>query len=64
VFNLDKSMNQMLADPRFHYGLVRQKVRALLGRTKVPHGFDVQLEPPGTDYSDPDTVVALTGSGA
>jgi 2-polyprenyl-6-methoxyphenol hydroxylase-like FAD-dependent oxidoreductase len=64
VFNLDKSMNQMLADPRFHYGLVRQKVRALLGRTKVPHGFDVQLEPPGTDYSDPDAVVALTGSGA
>jgi 2-polyprenyl-6-methoxyphenol hydroxylase-like FAD-dependent oxidoreductase len=64
VFNLDKSMKEMLADPRFHFGIVRQKLRQLFGRTKVPHGFDSQLEPPATDYSDPDAVVALAAAGA
>lgn len=64
VFNLDKSMKEMLADPRFHFGLARQKMRELFGRTRVPHGFDSQLEPPGTDYSDPDAAVALAASGA
>ena len=64
VFNLDKSMRQMMTDPRFHFGLLRQKVRELLGRTTVPHGFDLQLEPPGTDYTDPSAVVALAGSDA
>jgi len=64
VFNLDKSMKDMMTDPRFHFGLVRQKVRELFGRTKVPHGFDLQLEPPGTDYTDPSAVAALARSGA
>jgi 2-polyprenyl-6-methoxyphenol hydroxylase-like FAD-dependent oxidoreductase len=64
VFNLDKSMKEMLADPRFHYGLIRHKVRALFRRTKVPHGFDVALDPPATDYTDPNAIAALARSGA
>ena len=64
VFNLDKSMKEMMTDPRFHARIVRQKVRALLGRTKIPHGFDRQLEPPGTDYSDPSAVLAMARSDA
>ena len=64
VFNLDKSMKEMMTDPRVHARIVRQKVRALLGRTKIPHGFDRQLEPPGTDYSDPSAVLAMARSDA
>jgi 2-polyprenyl-6-methoxyphenol hydroxylase-like FAD-dependent oxidoreductase len=64
VFNLDKSMKEMMTDPRFHARIVRQQVRALFGRTTIPHGFDLQAEPPGTDYSDPSAVVALAGAGA
>jgi len=60
VFNLDKSMKEMMTDPRFHARILRQKLRALLGRTKIPHGFDLEAEPPGTDYSDPSAVVAVT----
>ena len=33
-------------------GLVRYRVRAALGRRRVPFGFDPQAEPPATDYSD------------
>lgn len=53
VFNLDKSLREMMTDPRFLFGLVRHKVRAALGRTRVPAGFDMRFDPPGTDYSDP-----------
>ena len=53
VFNLDKSLRDMMTDPRFVYGLLRHKVREALGRTRVPGGFDIRLDPPGTDYSDP-----------
>ena len=27
--------------------------RSALGRTRVPAGFDMRFDPPGTDYSDP-----------
>jgi 2-polyprenyl-6-methoxyphenol hydroxylase-like FAD-dependent oxidoreductase len=64
VFNLDKSMKEMMTDPRFHARIIRQKLRALFGRTKIPHGFDLQAEPPATDYSNPSAVVALARSGA
>lgn len=64
VFNLDKSMKEMMSDPRFHFGLVRNQVRSLFGRTKIPHGFDVGQEPPATDYSDPSAVLALARSDA
>lgn len=64
VFNLDKSMKEMMTDPRFHARIVRQKLRAMLGRARIPHGFDLHGEPPGTDYTDPDLVVALARSEA
>ena len=51
VFNLDRSMNEMIRDPRFLYGLIRHQVRARLGRTTIPAGFDLTLEPPATDYT-------------
>ncbi|GAB2973575.1 FAD-dependent oxidoreductase [Nocardioides montaniterrae] len=51
VFNLDRSMKEMMRDPRFLYGLVRHQVRARLGRTTIPAGFDLALDPPGTDYT-------------
>ncbi|MET8994047.1 tryptophan 7-halogenase [Amycolatopsis sp. NPDC004169] len=51
VFNLDESLGQMLRTPRVLAGLVRYRVRAALGRHRVPFGFDPQAEPPATDYS-------------
>ncbi|WP_103350328.1 NAD(P)/FAD-dependent oxidoreductase [Amycolatopsis sp. CA-128772] len=51
VFNLDESLGQMLRNPRVLAGLVRHRVRAALGRQRVPFGFDPQAEPPATDYS-------------
>jgi hypothetical protein len=51
VFNLDESLGQMLRNPRVLAGLVRYRVRAALGRHRVPFGFDPQTEPPATDYS-------------
>ncbi len=51
VFNLDESLGQMLRNPRVLAGLVRYRVRAALGRHRVPFGFDPQAEPPATDYS-------------
>ncbi|MEH6820976.1 MAG: FAD-dependent monooxygenase [Dietzia psychralcaliphila] len=53
VFNLDKSLRDMMTDPRFVSGLLRHKIREALGRTRVPAGFDIRSDPPGTDYSDP-----------
>lgn len=53
VFNLDKSLQQMMRDPRFWFGIVRYRVREKLGRTVVPAGFDQRQDPPGTDWSDP-----------
>ncbi|MBW8482361.1 FAD-dependent oxidoreductase [Actinomadura parmotrematis] len=51
VFNLDRSLRQMAADPRFWFGIARYKVREKLGRTVVPGGFDEREDPPGTDYT-------------
>ena len=51
VFNLDKSLRQLAADPRFWYGVVRYQVRRRLGRTVVPSGFDLHRDPPATDYT-------------
>lgn len=51
VFNLDESLADMMKNPRVLAGLLRHKVNAVLGRHKVPYGFDAQLEPPGTDWT-------------
>lgn len=51
VFNLDESIGVMLRNPRVLYGLLRYKVKSVLGRHKMPFGFDPQLEPPGTDWT-------------
>ncbi|MFD0688071.1 FAD-dependent oxidoreductase [Actinomadura fibrosa] len=51
VFNLDTSLREMAADPRFWFGIVCYKVRQRLGRTVVPGGFDERRDPPGTDYT-------------
>ncbi|MGI5207866.1 FAD-dependent oxidoreductase [Spirillospora sp. CA-108201] len=53
VFNLDRSLRRMAADPRFWFGVARYRVRQRLGRTVVPHGFDVRRDPPGIDYTEP-----------
>ncbi|WP_207942998.1 hypothetical protein [Actinomadura sp. KC345] len=51
VFNLDKSLKEMLTDPRFWFGLARYKARQRIGRTVVPGGFDARRDPPGTDFT-------------
>ncbi|OXM63784.1 hypothetical protein [Amycolatopsis vastitatis] len=51
VFNLDESLGEMMRNPRVLAGLVRYRVRAALGKHRVPFGFDPQAEPPATDYS-------------
>ncbi|SFW79114.1 FAD-dependent oxidoreductase [Amycolatopsis australiensis] len=51
VFNLDESLGDMLRNPRVLAGLLRYRVRAALGRHRVPSGFDPRAEPPATDYS-------------
>ncbi|WP_211258819.1 FAD-dependent oxidoreductase [Spirillospora albida] len=51
VFNLDRSLREMAADPRFWFGIARYKLRRRLGRTVVPGGFDDREDPPGTDYT-------------
>ena len=51
VFNLDKSLRQLAADPRFWFGVARYKLRQRLGRTVVPGGFDQRQDPPATDYT-------------
>lgn len=62
VFNMDKSLRDMMTDPRFLFGLARHRVRELLGRTVVPAGFDIRLDPPGTDYTDPSHPVGLAAA--
>ncbi|MFA6575473.1 MAG: hypothetical protein WCS84_08625 [Nocardioides sp.] len=51
VFNLDESLGDMMRSPRVLAGLLRYRVRSALGRTKVPFGFDAQLDPPATDWT-------------
>ena len=51
VFNLDESIGTMLRSPRVVFGLLRYKVKDILGRHKIPFGFDPQLDPPGKDWS-------------
>lgn len=63
VFNLDESLGQMMTSPRVLAGLLRYRIRAALGRERVPYGFDPQEEPPATDYSSgaTDDAAARTG---
>jgi len=51
VFNLDESLADMMRSPRVLFGLVRYRVNSLLGRRKVPFGFDAQADPPATDWT-------------
>ena len=51
VFNMDESLGDMMSNPRVVAGLLRYRIRAALGRHRVPFGFDPQAEPPATDYS-------------
>jgi 2-polyprenyl-6-methoxyphenol hydroxylase-like FAD-dependent oxidoreductase len=64
VFNLDESLGEMLRNPRVLAGLVRYRVRAALGRHRVPFGFDPRAEPPATDYSPDAGDPAATPAGA
>jgi 2-polyprenyl-6-methoxyphenol hydroxylase-like FAD-dependent oxidoreductase len=52
VFNMDRSMKEMVTDPRFWFGVARYKIRQRLGRTVIPGGFDQSQDPPSTDYTD------------
>jgi 2-polyprenyl-6-methoxyphenol hydroxylase-like FAD-dependent oxidoreductase len=52
VFNLDESMTDMAKNPRVIAGLIRYKVKSMIGRAKLPRAFDLRLDPPGTDYTD------------
>ncbi|MEY9932087.1 2-polyprenyl-6-methoxyphenol hydroxylase-like FAD-dependent oxidoreductase [Catenulispora sp. GP43] len=52
VFNIDTSLRQLAADPRFWFGVIRYKLRQRLGRTVIPSGFDARQDPPATDYTD------------
>lgn len=56
VFNLDESMTDMAKNPRVLAGLLRYKLKLMFGREKMPRSFDIQLDPPATDYT-PDTTV-------
>jgi 2-polyprenyl-6-methoxyphenol hydroxylase-like FAD-dependent oxidoreductase len=58
VFNLDESLGQMMRNPRVITGLLRYRIRAALGRHRIPYGFDPQAEPPATDYSPDGTGAA------
>jgi 2-polyprenyl-6-methoxyphenol hydroxylase-like FAD-dependent oxidoreductase len=58
VFNLDESLGEMVRSPRVLAGLVRYRLRAALGRHRVPFGFDPRAEPPATDYSTAAKAVA------
>lgn len=51
VFNLDESLGAMMRNPRVLAGFVRYRVRAALGRQRVPFGFDPMADPPATDHS-------------
>jgi 2-polyprenyl-6-methoxyphenol hydroxylase-like FAD-dependent oxidoreductase len=64
VFNLDESLGDMMRNPRVLSGLVRYRVRAALGRQRIPFGFDPQAEPPATDYSPDSTENTSTPAAA
>jgi 2-polyprenyl-6-methoxyphenol hydroxylase-like FAD-dependent oxidoreductase len=51
VFNLDESLGDMMKSPRVLFGLLRYKIKSMLGRLTLPFGFDSQLEPPGKDWT-------------
>ncbi|MFC5730363.1 MULTISPECIES: FAD-dependent oxidoreductase [Nocardioides] len=51
VFNLDESLGDMLKSPRVLAGLLRYQVNSVLGRRKVPSGFDPREDPPATDWT-------------
>ncbi len=51
VFNLDESLADMMKNPRVLGGLLRYQVNSMLGRNKVPFGFDARQDPPDTDWT-------------
>ena len=51
VFNLDESLGDMMRRPRVLAGLLRYQLNSVLGRRKVPFGFDARQDPPGTDWT-------------
>ncbi len=51
VFNLDQSLGDMMSSPRVLFGLLRYKINAMLGRLRLPFGFDLQQDPPGKDWT-------------
>lgn len=51
VFNLDESMKDMAKNPRVLAGLLRYKIKLMFGREKMPRSFDINSDPPGTDYT-------------
>ena len=51
VFNLDESLADMMKSPRVLGGLLRYQVNSMLGRHKVPSGFDPREDPPATDWT-------------
>lgn len=51
VFNLDESLADMMRSPRVLAGLARFKLNSVLGRHRVPFGFDARQDPPGTDWT-------------
>jgi 2-polyprenyl-6-methoxyphenol hydroxylase-like FAD-dependent oxidoreductase len=51
VFNLDESLGEMMRSPRVIFGLLRYRINSMLGRCKLPFGFDLQQDPPGRDWT-------------
>lgn len=51
VFNLDESLGDMMRSPRVLFGLLRYKINSMLGRLRLPFGFDLQQDPPGKDWT-------------
>ena len=64
VFNLDESLSDMMRSPRVLAGLLRYQLNSVLGRRKVPFGFDARQDPPDADWtpgvSDNPTEMART----
>lgn len=52
VFNLDESVTDMIKNPRVLGGFAWHGVKRVLGRTKLPMGFDSQLDPPSDIWRD------------
>lgn len=51
MFNLDESITEMSRSPRFLFGLARFALLRLLGRSRLPLGFDERSDPPARVYA-------------